>query len=102
MSEAATIDSTKPFANYVGPLDASGKQCGDMGWRVSITFQGRQFIISPLWEVHPVESNFHFASQRDAELAAKALITAGLDTPEKLIDAGWGQVKRTMCESLPW
>jgi hypothetical protein len=48
------------------------------------------------------DEGFYFGSRVDAELAVAALIAAGYDTSEKIVDAGWETIKRTMCGALRW
>ena len=90
-------NESKPFAKCSTAVSQLTGEKWPLRWRVAID-DGQPALLVLDDDIH----DFHFASRRDAELAARALIAAGLDTPEKLSDAGWPKIKQVMCEALPW
>jgi hypothetical protein len=77
---------------------------GVAGYRVElltpaghVTSTGRT-LLNDEWLLLPTK----FARKRDAELARLALIDAGLDTAESLLEAGFQRMRAVMASALQW
>jgi hypothetical protein len=75
-------------------LDPANPEAQKHGWEVSAKCNGDWVTVS--------QSQYPFASQRDAELAMNALIAEGLTDAASMVEAGELRVNEIMFGALPW
>ncbi len=58
--------------------------------------------VCAMWKRKPVACSMTFGRKADAERALRALIEAGYDTPQKLVDLKPEDRNRIMAEAMAW